>query len=161
MGDLIEGILSLAGKHKSEHSQWFAANRRALLNALKAGQRCADELESPAQFRDENDAAEKFWQALNGRRFACATGVEALVSEDLAERQRKGKQKYGVSVIDNPLPLREWLQHAYEECLDQAIYLKRAMREMDLENAELCHGSEPLAAASGSPSNDKPSTKNQ
>jgi len=28
-------------------------------------------------------------------------------------------------------------------------------------NAELCHGSEPLAAASGSPSNDKPSTKNQ
>jgi hypothetical protein len=53
------------------------------------------------------------------------TGTEARVCEDIAERQRKGLAKYGVPVADSPLSRREWLQHAYEECLDQAIYLKR------------------------------------
>jgi hypothetical protein len=38
-------------------------------------------------------------------------------------------------VADNPLPLRAWLQHAYEEALDQAIYLKRAMECLDAEAA--------------------------
>ena len=55
------------------------------------------------------------------------TGVEAAVCEDIAKRQQLGIQTYGVTVADNPLDLREWLQHAYEECLDQAVYLKRAM----------------------------------
>lgn len=60
-----------------------------------------------------------------------ATGIEAQVCEDIAQRQQVGFQKYGVSVANNPLALREWLNHAYQECLDQAVYLKRAMREMD------------------------------
>lgn len=42
-----------------------------------------------------------------------------------------GMNKYGISVQDNPLTLREWLEHAYQECLDQAIYLRRAMQELD------------------------------
>jgi len=32
-------------------------------------------------------------------------------------------------VANNPLSHKEWLQHAYEEALDMAIYLKRAMEE--------------------------------
>lgn len=60
-----------------------------------------------------------------------ATGIEALVCEDIAQRQLRGLVKYNVSVADNPLTLRQWLQHAYEEGLDQAIYLKRAMIEID------------------------------
>ena len=59
------------------------------------------------------------------------SGIEAAVCEDIAKRQRLGIQKYGGTVEDNPLDLREWLQHAYEECLDQAVYLKRAMAEID------------------------------
>lgn len=59
------------------------------------------------------------------------TGTEARVCADIAQRQAKGVAKYGVTVSDNPLPLREWLQHAYEECLDQAVYLKRAIEEME------------------------------
>jgi hypothetical protein len=59
-----------------------------------------------------------------------ASGVEASVCADIAERQKKGIAKYGVTVAENPLELREWLQHAYEECLDQAVYLKRAMAEL-------------------------------
>lgn len=57
------------------------------------------------------------------------TGVEREVCVDIAARQRAGIQKYGTTVADNPLRLEEWLQHAYEECLDQAVYLKRAIQE--------------------------------
>ena len=55
------------------------------------------------------------------------TGIEAEVCELIAHRQAKGIAKYGQTVADNPLKLREWLQHALEECLDQAVYLKRAI----------------------------------
>jgi hypothetical protein len=41
-----------------------------------------------------------------------------------------GILKYGKTVAENPLDLLQWLQHAYEECLDQAVYLKRAMAEL-------------------------------
>lgn len=59
------------------------------------------------------------------------SGIEAEVCNDIAERQQKGIAKYGVTVQDNPLPLKAWLQHAYEETLDKAIYLKRAIAEME------------------------------
>jgi hypothetical protein len=58
-------------------------------------------------------------------------GIEAKVCADIAARQELGMNKYGVSVKDNPLELRQWLEHAYQECLDQAIYLRRAMQELD------------------------------
>ena len=57
------------------------------------------------------------------------TGIEGLVCADIVERQKKGNAKYGVTVEQNPLPLAAWLQHAYEECLDQAVYLRRAIEE--------------------------------
>lgn len=59
------------------------------------------------------------------------TGIEAQVCRDIAKRQAKGRKKYGMTVAQNPLPLKAWLNHAYEECLDQAIYLKRAMKELE------------------------------
>lgn len=59
------------------------------------------------------------------------TGTEAAVCADIAKRQKLGLDKYGVSVRDNPIKLRDWLQHAYEETLDKAIYLKRAIEELD------------------------------
>lgn len=64
-----------------------------------------------------------------------ATGIEAIVCRDIANRQRKGVAKYGTTVDANPLPLRDWLRHAYEECLDQAVYLRRAMDEIDRTKA--------------------------
>lgn len=59
------------------------------------------------------------------------TGTEARVCGLIAQRQAFGLAKYGTSVENNPLPLRAWLQHALEESLDQAIYLKRAIDEID------------------------------
>ena len=58
-------------------------------------------------------------------------GIEAMVCTEIAARQSKGIAKYGTTVADNPLSLREWLQHALEECLDQAVYLRRAIDEID------------------------------
>jgi hypothetical protein len=58
-----------------------------------------------------------------------ARGIEALVCDDIAKRQQVGIAKYGTTVAGNPLTHAQWLQHAYEECLDMAVYLKRAMAE--------------------------------
>ena len=68
---------------------------------------------------------------------ACSpSGIELEVCNDIAARQTKGLAKYGVTVANNPLDLKAWLQHAYEETLDQAIYLKRAIREMENDQAK-------------------------
>jgi hypothetical protein len=42
------------------------------------------------------------------------TGIEARVCADIAERQAGGIAKYGVTVAENPLELKAWLQHLYE-----------------------------------------------
>ena len=56
--------------------------------------------------------------------------VEAVRS-DLLRRSQFGIAKYGVTLERTDLNLRDWLQHAYEECLDQANYLKRSIMEID------------------------------
>lgn len=67
------------------------------------------------------------------------TGIEALVCEEIALRQQKGIAKYQTTVADNNLSLREWLQHALEEALDQAVYLRRAIAEIDKQSATVPH----------------------
>ena len=59
------------------------------------------------------------------------SGIEAIVCNDITQRQLIGIKKYGTTVAENPLSLRDWLQHAYEETLDQAVYLRRAIAELD------------------------------
>ena len=66
---------------------------------------------------------------------AMRPGIEANVCLDIGSRQEMGIAKYGTTVADNPLSLRQWLQHAYEETLDKAIYLKRAIAEIDAQAA--------------------------
>jgi hypothetical protein len=52
------------------------------------------------------------------------TGIEALVVQDIAERQKLGIAKYGTTLADSGLAPLQILQHAYEEVLDQAAYLR-------------------------------------
>jgi len=54
--------------------------------------------------------------------------VEA-VRDDLLSRSQVGIAKYGTTLARDDLSLRDWLQHSYEEVLDQANYLKRAIIE--------------------------------
>lgn len=56
--------------------------------------------------------------------------VEA-VRNDLLLRSRLGQLKYGVGIDRTNADLRAWLQHAYEEALDMANYLKRSILELD------------------------------
>ena len=61
--------------------------------------------------------------------------VEA-VRADLLQRSQVGIAKYGVTLGGAGLSLREWLQHAYEEMLDTANYLKAAIIELDKEGTK-------------------------
>lgn len=64
------------------------------------------------------------------------SGIEKLVCEEIARRQQFGLAKYGTTVADNPLSLRQWLVHAMEESMDQVIYLRRAISEIDKQQEE-------------------------
>lgn len=56
--------------------------------------------------------------------------IEA-VREDLLQRSQKGIDKYKTTLDKKDLSLKDWLQHAYEECLDQANYLKKSILEIE------------------------------
>lgn len=63
--------------------------------------------------------------------------VDLIVKEvrhDLLKRSKVGIKKYGVTLDKADLKLSEWLQHAYEECLDQANYLKAAILKLNDKN---------------------------
>lgn len=53
------------------------------------------------------------------------------VRADLLQRSQVGLAKYGVGLDRTDYDLRDWLQHAYEETLDQANYLKCCILEID------------------------------
>jgi len=60
-----------------------------------------------------------------------ATGTEGRICADIAKRQQLGIAKYKTTVEKANLTLRQWLQHSYEEKLDDIVYMKRAMEQMD------------------------------
>ena len=72
--------------------------------------------------------------------FIRATGTEAEVCKDIARRQALGVNKYGTTVRDNPLALRAWLSHLYEEQLDACVYTKRCIEELDKNEEGWCNG---------------------
>jgi hypothetical protein len=55
--------------------------------------------------------------------------VYAQVMLDLRAREKMGIEKYGVSVDKAKLDTLQWMQHAYEESLDHAIYMKKIILE--------------------------------
>lgn len=74
-----------------------------------------------------------------GLGYFVASGIEASVCLDIAYRQQLGIQKYRKTVADNPLTHKQWLQHAYEEALDFAVYLRRSILELEKqEEAKSC-----------------------
>ena len=57
--------------------------------------------------------------------------VVNAVRNDLLDRSNTGISKYGTTLDGTDISLKGWLQHAYEECLDQANYLKRCIIEIE------------------------------
>jgi len=50
------------------------------------------------------------------------------VMRDLRMREKEGYKTYGTTMDRTDLTKDEWLQHAYEEALDLALYLKKIMK---------------------------------
>ena len=57
----------------------------------------------------------------------CQSDIYKEVITDLISREKMGLMKYGTTVDNANLSEKEWMQHAYEEALDFAIYLKKMM----------------------------------
>lgn len=57
------------------------------------------------------------------------SNILQLVIAELKVREERGLNKYGTTVDRNDLTELDWLQHAYEEALDLAIYLKKIINE--------------------------------
>jgi hypothetical protein len=47
--------------------------------------------------------------------------------KDLQAREVRGLKEYGTTMDRTDLSKDEWLQHAYEEALDLALYLKKLL----------------------------------
>jgi hypothetical protein len=58
------------------------------------------------------------------------------IIDDLIARQEKGRIEYGTTMDRTDLNEQQWLQHAYEEALDLAIYLKKIIKTRQNENAK-------------------------
>lgn len=76
----------------------------------------------------DSDIAEDFFKKLPRPPKQDPT-VQSVI-KDLNERSQLGIKKYGTTLSYNNLTHKEWLQHAYEEALDMALYIKRAMEEL-------------------------------
>ena len=50
------------------------------------------------------------------------------IIDDLLIREDKGLKEYGTTMDRTDLSEEDWLQHAYEEALDLAIYLKKIIK---------------------------------
>lgn len=59
------------------------------------------------------------------------------VIKEIAERAEAGLNKYGTTMDRTDLNASDWVQHAYEEALDMAIYLKRLRKDMLAMEEEL------------------------
>ena len=57
--------------------------------------------------------------------------VEESVIAKIRQRRDLGRKKYGVSMERTDLSVPQWLQHAQEEAMDLAIYLEKAIQEMN------------------------------
>lgn len=57
--------------------------------------------------------------------------------KDIASRAEVGLNKYNTTMDREDLIASDWVQHAYEECLDMALYLKRLRKDMLAMEEEL------------------------
>jgi hypothetical protein len=55
------------------------------------------------------------------------------VISDIRKQEEKGLITYGTTMDRNDYELVNWLQEAYEECLDKCLYLKAAINKIKNE----------------------------
>lgn len=55
------------------------------------------------------------------------------VISDIRNQEEKGLVTYGTTMDRDDYELLNWLQEAYEECLDKCLYLKAAINKLKNE----------------------------
>ena len=74
--------------------------------------------------------------------------VYAQVMLDLRAREKMGIEKYGVSVDKANLDSLKWMQHAYEESLDHAIYMKKIILQSKVDILKMSRDNEHIEEVS-------------
>ena len=59
------------------------------------------------------------------------------VISDIRRQEEKGLVTYGTTMDRDDYELLNWLQEAYEECLDKCLYLKAAINKIKNEPQRL------------------------
>lgn len=59
------------------------------------------------------------------------SAILSQVIMDLKIREERGLKTYGTTMDRKDLTETQWLNHAYEEALDLALYLKKLITERD------------------------------
>ena len=67
------------------------------------------------------------------KRLELPSDILEKVIEDMVRREKRGFEKYNTTMDRQDLSLVEWLNHAYEETLDKALYLKKSIDMMTRE----------------------------
>lgn len=118
---------------------YFKFNRPVLLSEIRSNHKYWGKYINKEQFHIPKDILGRKFNVPNTAINPILTFSKNLTKDkivlqvvnDLNDRSRIGVEKYGVTLERNDLSLKDWLQHAYEECLDQANYLKRAILEIE------------------------------
>ncbi len=57
--------------------------------------------------------------------------IEEQVCEKILQRSEVGKKKYGVSMEEEVLSIRQWLIHLQEELMDAAVYVEKLLEMVE------------------------------
>lgn len=57
--------------------------------------------------------------------------IEEQVCEKILQRSEVGKKKYGVSMEEEVLSIRQWLTHLQEELMDAAVYVEKLLEMVE------------------------------
>ena len=53
--------------------------------------------------------------------------IEDKVCEKIQQRAEVGKSKYGVTMEEEVLSIREWLNHLQQELMDASVYVEKLL----------------------------------
>lgn len=68
---------------------------------------------------------------MDGKEVGEVRGIEARLCLEIAQRQKKGLEKYGKALDQNDAMPIDRLQHLKEELLDGALYAEWAIKRME------------------------------
>ena len=57
--------------------------------------------------------------------------IEKQVCEKILQRSEVGKKKYGITMEEEILSIRQWLIHLQEELMDATVYVEKLLESVE------------------------------